>query len=553
MSPSAEKTELHSTGSTRSTRSGKSSAPSTTTSNSPLKYTPVEEIPVKVKQLVNNFHEHHKLHPLQSRVNQLRNVYFAIKDNEDLICEALAKDFHRSPFETQSLEMCVLLNEILHTISSLHKWSRPEKVHDLTINVATQPVYIERIPFGVVLVMSPFNYPLLLTVSSLVGAIAGGNSVVLKLPESTPHFSSLLTSLLKDALDEDIFYVVNGAIAETTAVLDQKFDKIMYTGSTVVGKIVAKKAAETLTPVLLELGGKSPGFVLNDVKDSQLATVAKRILWGKFSNGGQTCVAIDYLLVDDAIKDKLIKALLEQAELMFPGIDSESDWTHLIHDRAFGTLIDTIKKTDGTIIYGGQSDEKTRFIAPTIIDNVKFNDSTMRQENFGPVLPIISYSDLTSVLKSVIQSHDCPLAQYIFTGGKTSRANPQIDQILTYLRSGGTLINDTLVHVALPNAPFGGIGNSGTGSYHGYFSFRAFTHERTTIEQALWNDFLLKSRYPPFSDKKAAFIKNSMAPQREWFDRTGNVKSTGPSIFYKVYDAIATATSIGYTAIANRV
>jgi len=530
----------------------KDNASSNTLSN-PLKYTEVEEIPKRVKHLVNSFHEEHKLHSIQARMNSLRNIYFAMKDNEDLICEALERDFHRAPFETKALEMCPLLNEILHTISSLYKWSRPEPLHDLTINVATQPCYIERIPFGTVLVIAPFNYPLLLSVSSLIAAISGGNNVVLKLPESTPHFSQLLTEILTDALDPDTFFVVNGAIPETTAVLDQKFDKIMYTGSTVVGKIIAKKAAETLTPVILELGGKSPGFVLDDVRDKDLDTVARRILWGKFSNAGQTCVAIDYLLVADSVKPKLIEALLRQVENLYPGINPETENTHMIHDRAFNTLVKTIKETDGQIIYGGETDPKSRYIAPTIIDNVKFTDSTMRQELFGPILPIISYSDLNSTLKQVIQSHDNPLAQYIFTSGSSSRTkNPQIDLILTYLRSGGTVINDTLIHVGLPNAPFGGIGNSGTGAYHGYYSFRAFTHERTTIEQALWNEFTLKSRYPPFNDKHADLIKTSLAPQREWFGRQGDVKVTGPSTLYNIYNGIATVAVLGYKFVAAR-
>lgn len=542
MSPSAQKEAV---------AEAKQTLEKPTVSN-PLKYTPIPEISKNVKRLVKSFHENHKLHSVQHRLNELRNIYFAIKDNSDIICEALERDFHRAPLETRAMEIAPLLTEILHSITNLHKWVKPTPVKDLPITVAGQPVYIERIPFGTVLVISPFNYPLLLSVASITGAISGGNNVVVKLPESTPHFSQLLTELLTDACDEDTIYFVNGAIPEVNEVLNQKFDKIIYTGSTAVGKIIAKKAAETLTPTVLELGGKSPGFVLDDVKDKDLETIARRILWGKFSNAGQTCVAIDYLFVDEKVKGKFTTALLKVAEKFFPDVCADSDFTHLIHDKAYSTLSDTLSKTDGKVIFGGKKDAKSRFIQPTIIDNIKFSDSTMRQENFGPILPIITYSDLTDACKKVIQSHDCPLAQYIFTSGSTKRAkNEQLDLILTYIRSGATLINDTLIHVALVDAPFGGIGNSGTGSYHGFYSFRSFTHERTTIEQALWNDVVLKSRYPPYTDNNADLIEVSTAPQREWFDRTGDVKVYGPSIFFRAYDNIAFYANLGYSFVTK--
>lgn len=542
MSPSAQKEAVAQV---------KQSMEKQTVSN-PLKYTPIPEISKNVNRLVSAFHEKHKLHSIQNRLNELRNIYFAIKDNSDLICEALERDFHRSPFETKAMEIAPLLTEVLHSITNLHKWARPTPVKDLPITVAGQPVYVERIPYGTVLVIAPFNYPLLLSVASITGAISGGNNVVVKLPESTPHFSQLLSELLTDACDEDTIYFVNGAVEEVTEVLNQKFDKIIYTGSTTIGKLIAKKAAETLTPTILELGGKSPGFVLDDVKDKDLETICKRILWGKFSNAGQTCVAIDYLLVDEKVKGKLTKVLVQEAEKFFPNIDANSDYTHLIHDKAYSTVADTISKSDGKVIFGGKTDKKSRFIEPTIIDNVEFSDSTMRQENFGPVLPILTYSNLTESLKQIIQTHDCPLSQYIFTSGSTSRAkNTQIDKILTYIRSGATLINDTLIHVALADAPFGGIGNSGTGSYHGFYSFRSFTHERTTIEQALWNDFAFKSRYPPYNDDKVELIEASTSPQREWFSRTGNVKVSGPSIFFKAYDNIAFYTGLGYKFVTK--
>ncbi|CAH6718638.1 fatty aldehyde dehydrogenase Hfd1p [[Candida] jaroonii] len=518
---------------------------------SPLRYTSIQDIPKGVDKLVASYHETHKMDSIQYRLNQIRNVYFAIKDNADLICEALEKDFYRSPSETKSLELGPLLNEIIHTMGSIYKWSKPEPVSDKTINVATQPVYIERIPLGVVLVISPFNYPLLLSVSAVVGALSGGNHVVLKQSESTPHFTQLLSDLLTDALDNDVFFAVNGAIPETTELLNQKFDKIMYTGNGMVGTIIAKKAAETLTPVILELGGKSPGFVF-DINKKDLPTLAKRILWGKFTNAGQTCVAIDYLLVEESIKGPLVDELIKQAEVFFESPDHSSDITHIIHDRAYTNLVKTIKSTKGKIVSGGKTDDATRFIEPTIIDNVKFGDSTMRQELFGPVLPILTYSDLESTVKSVVKQHDTPLALYCFTSGKASRStNPKIEYITKHIRSGGVVINDTLIHVALPNAPFGGVGMSGYGSYHGYFSYRSFTHERTFVEQAFWNDAILKSRYPPYNETKNTVIASAMVPHREWFGRSGDVQQ--PSIFFNIWNSVATLTSIGYTAVVNRI
>lgn len=516
-----------------------------------LKYTAMKDIPVGVQRLKDSFHKDQKTHLVQFRLNQLRNLYFALKDNADALCDALYEDFHRSTAETKSLELRGCLNDILYTMANLHKWVQPEKVTDLPIALATAPVYIERIPLGVVLIISPFNYPLMLSVISVVGALASGNAVVFKPTELTPHFSSLMSKILTDALDKDIFYVVNGGVEETTEVLNQKFDKIMYTGNPTVGKIIAKKAAETLTPVILELGGKSPAIILDDCSEKDLKVIARRILWGRFTNGGQTCVAVDYALVPKSIKATFTKAILEvMNEEFFSGLDEKSEnYTHIIHDRAFNNLMKIIKTTKGEIIAGGHSDEKSRYIAPTVVNNVDWEDSTMKGEIFGPILPILEYSDLNKALDELITRHDTPLAQYIFTGGATSRRkNKQVDTILTRVRSGGTIVNDTLMHVALLNAPFGGIGQSGYGAYHGFFSFRSFTHERTTVEQALWNDSLMKARYPPSNSKKEEFLEVSMRDYngKVWFGRTGNVNPSGPGSFFKLGTAIAGIATLGY-------
>lgn len=505
-----------------------------------LDYTPIEEIPNIVQSLVHNYHANLKTIPLQYRLNQLRNIYFAIKDNIDDICDALYKDFGRAPAETVNLEYTPLINELVHTMGHLHEWARPEPVEHLPLSMKLNPVYIEKQPLGVVLIISPFNYPLLLSVSSLIGAIAAGNSVVLKVSEFTPHFAKLLTNILTKVLDPTIFAMVNGGLSESTALLDQKYDKIMYTGSIPVGKVIAKKAAETLTPVLLELGGKSPAFVLEDVKDKDIDVIARRIVWGRFTNAGQTCVAVDYVLAHEKVKAKLVRAIVKVVnEEFYASLDSKDpSYTHIIHLRAFESLKRMIQLTNGDVVAGGQTDELRRYISPTVIDNVDWDDTTMQNEIFGPILPILSYTDLKVAVAELVKRHDTPLALYIFTSGPQLRSkNKQVDYIRSAVRSGGTIVNDCIMHVALTNAPFGGIGTSGQGAYHGYFSFRAFSHERTTMEQDLNKDFALKVRYPPYDEKKSKAMGQSMTPYNGnvWFGRTGDVTIRGPSLVWSIW------------------
>ncbi|RLV91227.1 Aldehyde dehydrogenase dimeric NADP-preferring [Spathaspora sp. JA1] len=525
----------------QSTNSLKKSQESFDTLDLDVWYTPIGSIAPGVQRLTEAFFTKKKTHSLQFRLNQLRNVYFEIKDNVDQLSDALYKDFHRSRFETRNLEILGGLNEIVHIMENLQNWSKPEKVTDLPLNLKTQPVYIERIPLGVVLIISPFNYPFFLSISAVVGAIAAGNAVVLKQSEMTPNFSKLFSEILTKALDPDIFLAVNGAIPETTEVLNQKFDKIMYTGNNMVGTIVAKKAAETLTPTILELGGKSPAFILDDVQDKDLDTVARRVAWGRFTNAGQTCVAVDYVLVPKKLHGKFVASLNKvMSEELYPNIDSKDDeYTHIIHDRAFKNLSSMLESTQGDIIIGGVTEASSRFIAPTVVDNVSWDDIVMKNEIFGPILPIIEYETLSDAIIQAQRRHDTPLAQYIFTSGSTSRKyNRQVDQILTTIRSGGTIINDVILHVGLLNAPFGGVGNSGMGAYHGKFSFRHFTHERTTIESKLWNDFIVKVRYPPYTKNKDTLVRAAQSSYggKVWFGRVGDVKVSGPNAFFTVWN-----------------
>lgn len=516
-----------------------------------LEYTDLEEIPMGVSKLRDSFHKLQKTHSVQFRLNQLRDLYFAIKDNEQKLVDAIQLDFYRSKSETRGLEVNQVLSEIIYTMANLHKWVVPQKVTDVPLNLKRNPVYIERIPLGVILVMGAYNYPLFVTLTPLIGAIAAGNCVVLKPSEQTPRSSKLLIDILTNTLDPDIFYGVNGSIEETTKLLEQKFDKIVFTGSTFVGTIIAKKAAETLTPVILELGGKSPAFVLEDVEDKDLPTIANRIIWGRFTNGGQTCIAVDYVYVHKSIKQKLVVELVKGLkERFYKGLnETDTNFTHMINDRNFASIKNIINTTKGNIVAGGKTDAKSRFIEPTIIDNVNWNDSCMINEIFGPILPILEYDNLSDAVSRVVNYHDTPLALYIFTSANTSRSsNPQIDEIRRRIRSGGTMVNDVLLQGGLKNAPFGGVGRSGTGNYRGQNSYRAFTHERTTIEQKLLNERQVSVRYPPYNPKKDRVLQIAQTDYNGsvWFGRKGNVKIDGPSRIFKAVTKTAGVVALVY-------
>ncbi|CAK9442333.1 uncharacterized protein LODBEIA_P60760 [Lodderomyces beijingensis] len=504
-------------------------------------YTNVADIEPGVARVTQGFRSG-KTHSIQFRLNQLRNLYFAIKKNEQELVSALNQDFDRIPSETRNYEILTGLNELVYIMSQLHKWAKPEPVSDLPLNLSTNPIYVERIPLGVVLVIAAYNYPFFVSISPIVGAIAAGNAVVLKQSELTPNFTKAFTRVVTQALDKDIFFVVNGAIAETTALLDQKVDKIIFTGSETVGKVIARKAAETLTPVILELGGKSPAIILEDAEPKDLAVIARRIAWGRFTNAGQTCIGVDYVLVPEHLHSQFVATLKKiLTEEFYPGLTkNDPQFTHLIHDRAFQNLIKMIEATKGNVVTGGspKSDAASRFIPPTVIDNATWDDSSMAREIFGPVLPIVTYSNLNDACSQVVKNCDTPLALYVFTCGATSSdKNPAIKTIKSTIRSGGLVINDVLMHIALHNAPFGGVGSSGYGAYHGQFSFRELSHERTVMEQYLWNDWVIKSRYPPYSDKKDALVQTSQKPYggRVWFGRKGDVRVEGPTLTFTAW------------------
>lgn len=496
-----------------------------------MKFTDIETIPSVVSELRSSF-EGGKLHSVDYRLHQLRNLYYALDDNSQLLVEALEEDFHRANFETVALEVSVVKAELSDIISNLKKWAKGSKLYRLPFSYMTTSTRVEKIPYGVVLIISPFNYPLSLSMSPVAGAIAAGNCVVLKPAESTPAFSEALSKVLENALDPGILSVVKGGPEETTKVLQQRFDKIMYTGGDKVGKIVARAAAEHLTPTLMELGGKSPGIIT--ASHANLDTIIKRIVWGRYVNAGQTCVALDYLLVEDKVYDAVVSKLVEIVNDFFPQVDVESNFTHIINKPSFDRLLKILETTKGEVVCGGKSDAAHLFIEPTVVTKVGWDDPLMSQEIFGPILPVIPFSNLANAV-DLIKSHwDTPLASYIFSQDEKER-----QYILANLRSGGTCINETVMHVGLSKVPFGGIGSSGYGNYHGKTSFDAFSHERTVMSQSLLAEPLLKARYPPYTLGNLKVMKFMMTSSPT-FSRTGPVTTT-PWVFIGSMAAIVAA------------
>ncbi|ODV83764.1 hypothetical protein CANARDRAFT_9327 [[Candida] arabinofermentans NRRL YB-2248] len=460
----------------------------------------VDEIATVATTLSNNFSTSPKksINFVKSQLSSIRKSLVSRKDD---LTSALKKDFNRSVQETLVAEYGTVYAELTYMINNISSLLKPDTIDHAPLFLATTSVKVEKIPLGTILIITPFNYPLMLSLSPLIGALSCGNNVTLKLPyDSCPAFCLELTKLLLEAVDPSILKIVNGGIPESNALLDQKWDKILFTGSPTVGKIVMSKAAENLTPTLLELGGKSPAFITS--KCGNFSKSIRRMLWGKFTNAGQTCIATDYLLVEDKIYDEVIKIVKDEMTKMFPEVDATSDFTHLINKRSYDRLTTSLHESKGSIVYGGHTDPATNFLSPTVIEGIDWDDSLMVGEIFGPILPIMKFSSLSNVVEEVKTHHDTPLAIYILTDDADEQ------KLISTIRSGSICINETLMQAAVYGAPFGGVGNSGYGNYHGKYSIDAFTHKRTILEQPYWCEFLLAGRYPPYNSKK---IKDMMA------------------------------------------
>jgi aldehyde dehydrogenase (NAD+) len=350
------------------------------------------------------------------------------------------------------------------------------------------------------LIIGAWNYPVQLTLLPLVGAIASGNTCIVKPSELSENTAQVLAALFPKYLDPECFRIVNGAIAESTAVLDQRFDKILYTGNGMVGRIIVQKAAKYLTPVLLELGGKSPAIV---DKNSDLAIVGRRIAWGKFVNAGQTCICPDYVICEKSVEGPLIEVMKKTIE-EFYGKDPQKseDYGRIVNDRHFTRVTKLL--TSGKVAFGGKTDPKDRYISPTILTDVDAKSEIMADEIFGPVLPIMTVNNIQEAIDYVNQ-HDKPLALYVF-----SKDDTVCEKVLRHTFSGGAVANDTLMHASVHTLPFGGVGPSGSGAYHGKLSFEAFSHQKAVMVKNQNMEVVNAIRYPPYSDTKTTWISRLM-------------------------------------------
>ncbi|XP_058518708.1 aldehyde dehydrogenase family 3 member B1 isoform X1 [Ochotona princeps] len=441
--------------------------------------------------------------PAEFRTEQLQALSRFLQDNRKLLQDALAQDLHKSAFESELSEIGISLNEIRLALSKLRTWMKDERVPR---NLATQldSAFIRKEPYGLVLIVAPWNYPLNLTLVPLVGAIAAGNCVVLKPSEVSSSIEKVLAEVLPRYLDQSCFAVVLGGPEETRRLLEHRFDYIFFTGNPHVGKIVMTAAAKHLTPVTLELGGKNPCYV-DDNCDPQ--TVANRVTWFRYFNAGQTCVAPDYVLCTPETRERLLPAL-QSAITRFYGEDPRSspDLGRIINQKHFQRLQALLRC--GRVAIGGQSDESQRYIAPTVLVDVQEAEPVMQEEIFGPILPILTVGGLDEAI-AFINRREKPLALYAF-----SNNNQVVKQVLARTNSGGFCGNDGFMHMTLGSLPFGGVGTSGMGSYHGKFSFDTFSHRRACLLRSSGLEKLNELRYPPYSARRLPLLLMAMEERR---------------------------------------
>ncbi|EJE7234507.1 TPA: aldehyde dehydrogenase [Clostridium botulinum] len=422
------------------------------------------------------------------RIETLKKLKHNIKMNENNIFKALKIDLNKSEFETFITEIGIVYDEINGAIKNIKKWSKPKKVKTPITNfLASSYIYNE--PYGVALIIAPWNYPFQLIMAPLVGAISAGNCVLLKPSELAVETEKIIVKIIKETFSDEYIGVVTGGVKESEALLKEKFDYIFYTGGINVGKIVMRAAAEHLTPITLELGGKSPCIV---DKDANMDLAARRITWGKFLNAGQTCVAPDYLVVHKNIKEKLISSI-ENYIIEFFGENAfeNEEYPRIINERHFKRLEGYLK--EGKIVFGGKTDISNLYIEPTIIEGINLKNRIMEEEIFGPIFPVIEFEDIDEVI-DIIKNNPKPLALYYFSEDKEKQ-----EIIIKNISFGGGCINDTIMHLSTSTLPFGGVGSSGIGGYHGRASFDTFSHKKSILKKSNLID--IKIRYAPFKGK----------------------------------------------------
>ena len=438
------------------------------------------------------FFNSQKTKSLSFRRIHLEKLREVVLHNENLLYEAIDKDFGKSRFETYAVELSFILKDIDYYLKNLKSLTKPKRVStNLANQLGSSKIYAE--PLGNTLVIGAWNYPYQLSLSPLVAAMAAGNTCILKPSEIAENTMKAMAKIINENFPKDYLFVAEGGVEETTEILKLKFDKIFFTGSPKVGKIIYEAAAKHLTPVTLELGGKSPVVVTSS---ANFDVAAKRIVWGKFLNAGQTCVAPDYVLIDEKVKDSFLDSLKMYIQ-KFKYEAGSQQYTQIINDRNFERLLKLIDQEK--VFYGGNSDASKRFIEPTIMQNVTWEDAVMQEEIFGPILPVLTFKNFNEALIQ-INKHEKPLSAYLFTGKSEEKKN-----FISKISFGGGCINDVAMHLSNEALPFGGVGNSGIGNYHGKFGFEAFSHQKGILDRATWGEPDLK--YPPYSAKKLKWIK----------------------------------------------
>lgn len=433
----------------------------------------------------------------RATLEQLRDL---VEEREEQLLDALAADFGKPRFEAWTTELGYIVHDINHTLAHLSAWMAPERVSTpLAFKPGSSHVVPE--PVGVACVIAPWNYPVQLLLAPMVAAIAAGNAVVGKPSELAPHASATVSALI-EAIGEPAVCVVQGGVAETSELLAQRFDHILYTGNSRVARIVMRAAAENLTPVTLELGGKSPAVVS---RHANVDVAARRIAWGKFINAGQTCIAPDYVLVERPVHDELVAAIgTHIAEFYGDDPQASADYARIVNAPHFHRLEKLLD--GGTVAIGGTTDADTRYIAPTVVTGITADDPVMGEEVFGPILPIIAVDSMTEAIEFVrhrADEGDKPLALYTF-----SESDDENDAVIAGTSSGGVCVNGTLLHFSNPNLPFGGVGESGMGSYHGKFGFDTFSHHRGVHTRSTRMDPAMM--YPPYTSKKQKLVRRGM-------------------------------------------
>lgn len=429
---------------------------------------------------------------VEYRLQMLQRLKKIINANEEKILSALYNDLSKSKSEAYMSEVAMVYAELDEALKKVRKWSRPQRARG-TIGTFPAKNYVFSEPYGIVLIMSPWNYPFNLAIAPLIAAISAGNCAVIKCSKESKYTSNLIKEIINNTFDKKYIYCVDSDI-EYNDVLYQKYDYIFFTGSSRVGKIIMRAASENLTPVSLELGGKCPCIV---DESANIKIAAKRIVWGKLLNAGQTCVSVDYVAVHNSVKEKLIKCILKEIKSRYHDALNSNTYPRIINEHHYKRLLNLIKVEKNII--GGRADEFSRKIEPTVLPEADFEDEIMKEEIFGPLLPIIEYDDIKKLIRT-IKEREKPLACYVFTKyEKTAR------HIIKSISYGGGCVNDVVIQVSNHYMPFGGVGNSGIGSYHGKYGFDTFSHKKSVV----WNETMLDLpiRYAPFNLLKFRMLK----------------------------------------------